>query len=104
MLEEMEVMLEEMEVMLEEMEVMLEEMEVMLEEMEEEIEVMLEEMEVMLVVKVFVGAYWVVGKRLRSDQVRQLVLGQSPDEDIRCSAYLQEQTPLFWCRGTPASL
>ena len=73
--------------MLEEMEVMLEEMEVMLEEME----VMLGEMEVMLVVKVFVGAYSVVGKRLESDQVRQLV--QSPDEDRRCPASLQEQTP-----------
>ena len=77
-------MLEEIEVMLEEMEVMLEEMEVMLEEME--------------VVKVFVGAYSVVGKRLESerlesDQVRQLV--QSPDEDRRCPAFLQEQTPLF---------
>ena len=64
---------------------------------------MLEEMEGMLVVKVFVCAYSVVGKRLESerleserlesDQVRQLV--QSPDEDRRCPAFLQEQTPLF---------
>ena len=61
---------------------------------------MLEEIEVMLVVKVFVGAYSVVGKRLESDQVRQLVQSpdedrQSPDEDRRCPAFLQEQTPLF---------
>ena len=56
----------------------------------------------MLVVKVFVGAYSVVGKRLESerleserlesDQVRQLV--QSLDEDRRCPAFLQRYSSL----------
>ena len=77
---------------------MLEEMEVMLEEME----VMLEENMVMQEVKIFVGAYWVVRKRLETGH-RMSSSGLCPCCLTR-SPYLQEQTPSSCYGGTPASL
>ena len=95
--------------MLEEMEVMLEEMEVMLEEME----VMLEEMEVMLVVKVFVGAYSVMGKRLekslesgnwyrvriRTDYVLLFCRNKLPDLVTSCRPGGIISGGNSWCEG-----